>query len=105
MYLMEPAGTKDVASREHDYECNQIEGWLVGEENVRLDSESNTVKQYISWYLREMPYPSIVATALRNRASASASELIMLNVCERICAHVMRPLIRASKEGLPKPAQ
>lgn len=51
MYLMEPAGTKDVASREHDYECNQIEGRLVGEENVRLDSESNMVKLCISWDL------------------------------------------------------
>lgn len=84
---MEPARTKDVAGREHDHECDQIEGRLVGEESIRLDSEIEPVNQERSFLVEssEMPYPSIVATALRNRASASASELIMLKVCERIC--------------------
>jgi hypothetical protein len=43
MYLVEPAGTEDVAGGEHDYECDQIEGRLVGEECVRLDSGSEKV--------------------------------------------------------------
>jgi hypothetical protein len=50
-YLMEPAGTQDVAGREHDHECDQIEGRLVGEESVRLDSESEPVNQCLSWGL------------------------------------------------------
>ena len=45
---MEPARTKDVAGRKHDYECNQIEGRLVGKEDVRLDSESDSVKRCLS---------------------------------------------------------
>jgi hypothetical protein len=40
MHLVEPAGTEDVTGGEHDYECDEVEGRLVGEESVRLDSES-----------------------------------------------------------------
>lgn len=49
MYLVEPAWTEDVAGGEHDYECNQIEGRLVGEEGVCLDSENELVDQCLSW--------------------------------------------------------
>lgn len=49
MYLVEPAWTKDVAGGEHDYESNQIEGRLVGEESVCLDSENESVNQCLSW--------------------------------------------------------
>lgn len=48
---MEPAWTQGVAGREHDHECDQIEGWLVGEESVRLDSENEPVNPWLSWGL------------------------------------------------------
>ncbi len=48
---MEPAGTQRVAGREHDHECDEIEGRLVGEESIRLDSENESVDLCFSWGL------------------------------------------------------
>jgi len=57
---MEPTGTKDVAGGEHDYECNQIERRLVGEENVRLDSDSNPVNSTSRCFCGRSPTPRLL---------------------------------------------